>query len=103
MNDMKNILEKSSNKLVSTIEFISKHRIVITILVISAAVIIAVLQAQTYLNPERNEEKYLEVKSTISIREIDQEIIDKLIKTQEDRENIAESNFVDDRTNPFAE
>jgi hypothetical protein len=103
MSDFKKIVEQSENKALSAVDFISKHRIVITIFVICFAVLVAVLQAQSYLNPERNEDKYLEIKSTISTRQIDQEIVDKLSQTQLDRESTAESNFVDDRTNPFAE
>jgi cell division protein YceG involved in septum cleavage len=103
MNDLKKIFEKSENKALSVVGFISKHRIVITIFVICFAVLVAVMQAQSYLNPERNEDKYIEIKSTISTRQIDQEIVEKLRKTQVDREESAESDFVDDRTNPFAE
>jgi membrane carboxypeptidase/penicillin-binding protein len=103
MNDLKNLFVKTENRAVTIAGFISRHRIVITIFVISSAVLISVMQAQSYLNPERNEDKYLEIKNTISSREIDQEVVKKLEKTQIDREETAESNFVDDRTNPFAE
>jgi hypothetical protein len=103
MNDLKNLIIKTENKASFVIEFISRHRIVITVFVISSAVLIAVIQAQSYLNPERNEDKYIEIKSSITTREIDQEIVEKLKDTQIDREETAESNFVDDRTNPFAE
>lgn len=103
MSDLKNIINMSGNKAQSVIDFISKHRVVITIFVISSAVLIAVMQAQSFLNPTRNEDKYLKVKSTISTRQIDQEVIEKLSQTQSDFINTAESNFVDDRTNPFAE
>jgi hypothetical protein len=103
MSDFKKLVENSENKALSTVDFISKHRIVITILVICFAVLFAVLQAQSYLNPERNEDKYIEIKGTISTSQIDQEVVEKLRKTQVDREESAESDFVDDRTNPFAE
>lgn len=103
MNDLKNLIQKTENEALSVVGFISKHRIVITIFVISSAVLVAVLQAQSFLNPARNEDKYLEIKSSVSIRQIDQDVLNKLSKTQADRESTAESNFVDDRTNPFAE
>lgn len=103
MNDFKNIFQKYESKAQLVVGFISKHRVVITTLVISFAVLVAVLQAQSFLNPERNEEKYIEIKSSISTRQIDQELIDKLSKTQTDKVNTAESSFVDNRTNPFTE
>lgn len=103
MNDLKNLVAKSENKALTAVDFVSRHRVVITIFVISSAVLVAVMQTQSYLNPERNEDKYLEIKSTISTRQIDQETVEKLRKTQTDLVNTAESNFVDDRTNPFAE
>jgi hypothetical protein len=103
MSELKSILEKSETKGLVVVDFVSKHRVVITIVVACAAVILAVFQAQSYLSPERNEEKYIEVKSSISTRKIDQEIVDKLSFAESDKENTADSNFVDDRTNPFAE
>jgi hypothetical protein len=103
MSDIKDILEKTESKGSDAIEFISKHRTVILILVASVAIIISVLQAQSYLNPPRDENKYNEIKATITTKEIDQETVIKLQKTQDDVENTADSNFVEDRTNPFAE
>lgn len=103
MNDLKKIIQKSETKSLLVVNFISKHRVVLTILVACAAIILAVFQAQSYLSPERNEDKYMEVKSSISTKKINQEIVDKLNFAELDKENTAESNFVDDRTNPFAE
>jgi len=103
MSDLKQVIEKSEAKGLQVVDFISKHSIVIVVVVACCAVLIAVFQTQSYLSPERNEDKYIEVKSTISTKQIDQEIVDKLSKTQNDRESTAESNFVSDRTNPFAE
>jgi hypothetical protein len=103
MNDVKQLLKKTESKGVDVIYFISKHRTVIIIFVACSAILLSVLQAQSYLNPSRNEDKYNEIRSTINTKEIDQEILAKLEKTQNDIVNTAESNFVQDRTNPFAE
>jgi uncharacterized membrane protein affecting hemolysin expression len=103
MSDIKQQFEKVESEFSRVLNFISKHRTVIVIFIACSAVILAVLQTQNYLNPDRNEDKYLETKSSLTIRELDQSIIEKLEKTQSDIENTADSNFVTDRTNPFAE
>lgn len=103
MSDVKQLLEKTENKGANAVQYISNHRTVIVIVVASVAILFAVLQAQSFLNPPRNEEKYTEIKSSISIREIDEETLRKLESTLEDKENEASSNLAQDRTNPFAE
>lgn len=103
MSDIKQLLDKGESKGSDIMKFISKHRTVLVILVASSAIILAVFQTQDFLNPDRNEEKYSEVKSSLTIKQLDEEIIKKLETTQQDQENTASSNFVKDRTNPFAE
>jgi len=103
MNDIKQLFEKTESKGIDAVDFISRHRTVIIIFVACSAILLSVMQAQSYLNPSRNEDKYNEVRSTINTKEINQEILTKLEKTQSDVINTAESNFVQDRTNPFAE
>jgi cytoskeletal protein RodZ len=103
MNSLKQLLNKGESKGSELMKFISKHRVVIVILVASSAIILAVFQTQSYLNPERNEDKYTEVKSSLTIKQLDEEVIDKLETTQLDQENTASSSFVEDRTNPFTE
>jgi Tfp pilus assembly protein PilO len=103
MNDIKQIIENTESKGLNIVQYISRHRTVIIILVASSAIILAVFQAQSYLNPERNEEKYTEIRSSISTKEIDEEILSKLKETLSDAENTADLNLAQDRTNPFAE
>ncbi len=103
MNDTKKILGDAEQYGVKVLGIIGKHRTVIVIFIACIAILASVLQAQNYLNPVRNEEKYTEVQSTANTKKIDQTIVDKLSKTQEDQNSTVDSNFVPDRNNPFAE
>lgn len=100
MNESLGKLTAEGQKLV---DFVSSHRTVIIIVVACGAIIAAVFQAQSYLNPERNEEKYTELSSSITVKSLDEEILEKLEATQNDQNYNVDSNFVPDRTNPFTE
>lgn len=103
MSDIKDILEKSENKGLDVVAYISKHRTVILVLVACIAILAALMQTQSYLNPKRNEDKYTEIKSSISAKKIDDEKLEKLQTTQQDKTESVDSNFVPDRSNPFTE
>jgi cell division protein YceG involved in septum cleavage len=103
MNDLKNIFSNAQSSGAKSIDFISRHRTVIVILVVCFAVIAALLQTQSYLNPTRNEDKYTEVITSVNPKKIDQEIVAKLEETQNDQNSSVDSSFVPDRNNPFAE
>jgi uncharacterized membrane protein affecting hemolysin expression len=62
MSDIKLLLEKTETKSAEIIRFISKHRTVIIIFVACVAIFVAVMQTQSYLNPDRNEDKFTEIK-----------------------------------------
>ena len=103
MKDLNNILPKLNVYLNKSIAFISKHRIVLTVVIACGAILASVMQAQGYLNPTRNEELYTEQKSSSNIKTIDEDIVKKLEETQTDEDIFVDSNFVEDRTNPFNE
>ena len=103
MNDTKKLAEKLSQSGIKLISVVGKHRTVIVIFIACIAIFASVMQTQSYLNPSRNEAKYSEVQSTANSKKIDQSIVDKLSKTQEDQNSTVNSSFVPDRNNPFAE
>lgn len=103
MSDINQIVKNAEEKGLQSVGFISKHRTVIMVIVASAAVIAAIMQTQNYLNPARNELKYTELKSSVTTKSINQEILTKLQATQEDKTESVDSNFVPDRKNPFTE
>ena len=103
MNDKRKLVERFEQSGSKAISLVSEHRAVIIIFIACVAILASVLQTQSYLNPSRNEDKYNEVQSTANTKKIDQTIVDKLSKTQDDQNNTADSNFVPDRNNPFAE
>jgi hypothetical protein len=103
MIDIKAQLEKSKTKGSDLIAYITKHRTVIIIFVASTAIIAALMQTQSYLNPARNEDKYNENKSSITTKTIDEEKLEKLQAIQQDKIESVDSSFVPDRSNPFVE
>ena len=103
MSDVKEIIEKSENTGLRAVGYVSKHRTVIIVVVICAAVLAAIVQTQSYLNPTRNEAKYTELKSSFNTKSIDNETLEKLQATQSDKTETVDSNFVPDRNNPFTE
>lgn len=103
MSNIKELLEKSENKGLGAVAYITKHRTVIIVFVASTAILAALIQTQSYLNPARNEDKYTEIKATISAKKIDKTKLEKLQTTQQDKAESVDSNFVPDRSNPFTE
>lgn len=103
MSDTRKVIENAEQTGIKIVGLISKHRTVILIFIASIAILASVLQTQSYLNPVRNEDKYTEVQSTANSKKIDQAIVDKLSKTQNDQNSTVDSNFVPDRSNPFTE
>lgn len=103
MSDTKKLVGDAEKVGIKVLGIIGKHRTVIIIFIACIAIFASVSQAQSYLNPVRNEEKYTEVQSSANSKKIDQTIVDKLSKTQNDQNSTVDSDFVPDRNNPFAE
>jgi hypothetical protein len=103
MNDSKKIVEQIESNAIKIIGYIGRHRTIIVIFIACTAIFASIMQAQSYLNPVRNEDKYTEVQSSSNTKKIDPAIVEKLSKTQEDYNSTADSSFVPDRSNPFAE
>lgn len=103
MNDSKRLIEQAESFGMKLISYVGRHRTVIVIFIACIAILASVMQAQIYLSPVRNEDKYTEVQSSANSKKIDQAIVEKLSATQEDYTSTADSNFVPDRSNPFAE
>lgn len=85
------------------IEFITRHRAIVVFMIASAAVIAAVVQASTSLNPPRDETKFQEEVLLIDYSNIDQEIVEKLQQTQDSVGVDIDTDFDPTRNNPFAE
>jgi len=103
MNDTNKIVQNLGTIGAKIIGYVGRYRTVIVIFIACIAIFASVMQAQSYLNPVRNEDKYMEVQSSANSKKIDQAIVEKLSKTQGDYSSTADSNFVPDRSNPFAE
>jgi fumarate reductase subunit C len=96
-------LDKIKNSSTKYIDFIYKNQVFIVLVVCSAVLIFALLQSRTYLNPERNEVRYEEERLKINYSTIDEEIVNEIRATLDDKNITVDSNFVPDRRNPFAE
>jgi hypothetical protein len=100
---MSNELDKIKNSSTKYIDLIYKNQVFIVLLICSAVLIFALLQSGTYLNPERNEARYEEERLKINYATIDEDIVNEIKATLDDKNIIVDSNFVPDRRNPFAE
>jgi hypothetical protein len=103
MKNTENTAHIIKKTIVEFIGFIDKYRMVIIVLIASIAVLSAVLQTQGHLNPPRNEAEFLELKSSISVKKLDEEVLRKLQQTQDDLNASVDSDFVPNRNNPFVE
>lgn len=85
------------------LKIVSRFKILITVAIAGGAILLAVMQAQTYLEAPRDENAYTEKKSQVNVKNLDDEIVKKLEKTQEDKSESVEPNYDPTRQNPFAE
>jgi len=92
----RNLTEKAS-------EFFAKHRFTLVFIIASSAVLFALLQSRTYLNPVRNEARYEEGKLKINYASIDQEVVDEISRTLDDKNIEVTPSLVPNRNNPFSE
>lgn len=100
MNERLDSLKNSFNKYLG---MINKHQVFIVLIIASAVLGYTLLQSRTYLNPERNEERYTEESLKVNYATIDQEVVDQLSATLDDASIDVDSNFVPGRTDPFSE
>jgi hypothetical protein len=103
MNDLMQIGSKANKGIRTILSFAALHRVVLLLTVASLAILSAVLLSSTYVNPERDEERFLELQAEIRYSNIDESIVEKLQKTQDDREIEVNSDLVPNRNNPFSE
>ncbi len=103
MNDLNSILSKVTAASKELLKFMSTHRILIVFLVSSVAIMLALVQTRSYLNPSRDEAIYIELSTGINYNGIDDVIVKKLQSTQNDKEIQVNANLVPDRSNPFNE
>lgn len=100
---MNNEINKIKNSSTKYIDFIYRNQVFIVLVICSAVLIFALLQSRTYLNPERNEARYEEERLKINYATIDEEVVNEIKATLDDKNITVDSNFVPDRRNPFAE
>ncbi len=103
MNDLKASLTKFANSTQKYIRFISKYRIVLLFLIGSGAILFALIESRAYLNPTRDEDTYIELRTGVNYSEIDESIVEKLSKTQQDENIEVDASLVPNRSNPFKE
>ena len=94
---------KLSSSAKELMRFLGKHRFLLIFLIASCAVMFALLQTRTYLNPSRDEDVYTELKTGVNYSEIDNDVVEKLQSTQDDEDIQVDANFVPNRSNPFSE
>ncbi len=104
---MKNDTEKIVNSLKAALRKLidfAKNRKYTTVFIISGLILMATLfKSRTYLNPPVNQERYEEGKLQINYETLDQEIIDQISSTLDDKNIDVDPIFDEDRENPFSE
>lgn len=96
-------LDSIKNRLSKYLVIINKNQVFIVLVIASCVLIFTLLQSRTYLDPERNEERYSEESLKINYATIDQEVVDELSATLDDASIDVDTNFVPGRTDPFSE
>jgi hypothetical protein len=81
----------------------SRHRMISIFIFSSIAIVLALMQTRSYLNPTRDEAIYTELSAEINYKGIDESIVKKLQSTQGDEEIQVDAILVPDRNNPFNE
>lgn len=84
-------------------KFFNKYLLLVAMATSSLTVIAAILIAQSYINPVRDENIYIEGESQISFKQIDQEKLDTLRDSLDSSRVNVETDFVPNRNNPFSE
>lgn len=103
MRDAKNTLEsfkKLSTKLIDTA---SRHRVILMILLVGAAVSFALIKTRSFIDVPRNEAKYSEEKLKIRYSGIDQQTLQDFTSAQQDKAVEVNPQFEPNRSNPFSE
>lgn len=100
---MNNQIDSMKNSTTKYLDLINKHQVFIVLLIASSVLIFTLVQSRTYLNPERNEDRYAEESVKINYSTIDQEIVDEISTTLDDEDIQVDPNFVPGRNNPFSE
>jgi preprotein translocase subunit SecG len=103
MNDLNSILPKLYSFSKGLLRFMSKYRMIVILLFSSIAIVLALMQTRSYLNPTRDETIYNELGAGINYKGIDESIVEKLQSTQSDEEIQVDAILVPDRKNPFNE
>lgn len=80
-----------------------RKQVFIVLLIVSAVLILSLLQSRSYLNPTRNETRYQEEVLKIKYSTIDQAVIDEISATLNDKTIEVDPNFEPGRNNPFSE
>lgn len=82
---------------------VNQKQVFFVVLACSAILIYTLVQATSFLNPERNEDRYTEESLKVNYATIDEEIVEEISKTLADEDINVDSDFVPGRNNPFAE
>ena len=103
MNNIKELPDKIKTAAVEGANVIAKHRFVIMVVIVGAAIAFSLVRTRSFLDIPRNEARYTEEVSLINYKEIDQEILEEFKAAELDGNVEVNSNLAPDRSNPFNE
>jgi hypothetical protein len=103
MNDLKTQLSAFVKKFEAITSFVARHTVLVFFMIASLAILAALLQSRSYLDPARDEQIYSEGVSGIQYKTIDEETLDALLASEQDEQIEVNPALVPGRDNPFAE
>lgn len=96
-------MEKAKGSLGKYFNVLHRNQVFVVLLLVSAVLIMSLLRSRSYLNPERNEDRYNEGVLQIKYSTIDQKILTEIAGTLDDKNIEVDSSLEPGRNNPFAE
>ena len=103
MNDLRDRFDKVRGIATKYFNGASRHRFVLILFIVGAAISFALLKTRSFIDISRNEDRYSEEVLLINYKEIDETILEEFQAAQQDAAVEVNPSFDPDRSNPFSE
>lgn len=101
MKDIKNLVEKIKKNAISAVDYATSHRILLLFIILGFAIGFALYKTGTYIDVERDNQRYTEETAKIKYNKIDKNILDSFSNKQTDSNVEVNSKYDPNRNNPF--
>ena len=100
---MKELPEKLKTAAINSANTIARHRFIIMVIIVGAAIAFSLVRTKSVLDIPRNESRFTEEVSLINYKEINQDVLEEFKAAELDVNIEVNSNFDPNRSNPFNE